>query len=67
MGCFQYEKQTDDYRCLGYDAEFEKIPNSHWLYHCWEDFAGPPAGEDEVRPNPNHPVKERYRYLEGVI
>lgn len=52
---------------LGYDAEFEKIPNNHWLYHCWEDFAGPPAGEDEVRPNPNHPVKERYRYLEGVF
>jgi len=52
---------------LGYDAEFEKIPNGHWLYHCWEDFAGPPAGEDEVRPNPNHPVKERYRYLEGVF
>lgn len=52
---------------LGYDAEFEKIPDNHWLYHCWEDFAGPPAGEDEVRPNPNHPVKERYRYLEGVF
>lgn len=52
---------------LGYDAEFEKIPNGHWLYHCWEDFAGPPAGEDEVRPNPNHPVKERYRFLEGVF
>lgn len=52
---------------LGYDAEFEKIPDSHWLYHCWEDFAGPPAGEDEVRPNPNHPVKERYRFLEGVF
>ncbi len=52
---------------LGYDAEFEKIPNNHWLYHCWEDFAGPPPGEDEVRPNPNHPVKERYRYLEGIF
>lgn len=52
---------------LGYDAEFEKIPNNHWLYHCWEDFDGPPAGEDEMRPNPSHPVKERYRYLEGVF
>lgn len=52
---------------LGYDAEFERVPNNHWLYHCWEDFAGPPPGEDEIRPNPNHPVKERYRYLEGVF
>jgi hypothetical protein len=52
---------------LGYDAEFERIPNNHWLYHSWEDFAGPPAGEDEVRPNPDHPVKERYNYLEGVF
>lgn len=52
---------------LGYDAEWEKIPNNHWIFHCWEDFAGPPAGEDEVRPNANHPVKERYRFLEGVF
>jgi hypothetical protein len=52
---------------LGYDAEFEKIPDNHWLYHCWEDFAGPPAGEDEVRPNASHPVRERYRYLEGIF
>jgi hypothetical protein len=52
---------------LGYDAEWEKIPQNHWLYHCWEDFAGPPPGEDEVRPNANHPVKERYRYLEGIF
>ncbi len=52
---------------LGYDAEWEKIPESHWLFHCWEDFAGPPPGEDEVRPNNNHPVKERYRYLEGIF
>lgn len=52
---------------LGYDAEFERIPNDHWVYHCWEDFSGPPAGEDNMRPNPNHPVKERYNYLEGVF
>ncbi|NUN07694.1 MAG: DUF4159 domain-containing protein [Ignavibacteriaceae bacterium] len=52
---------------LGYDAEWEKIPNNHWLYHCWEDFEGPPPGEDEVRPNSRHPVKERYRFLEGIF
>ena len=52
---------------LGYDAEWEKIPDKHRLYHCWEDFAGPPPGEDEVRPNSAHPVKERYKFLEGVF
>lgn len=54
---------------LGYDAEFEKIPNGHWLYHCWEDFAGPPPGEDDVRTatSGSVPVLERYKYLEGVF
>lgn len=52
---------------LGYDAEWERIPNNHWIYHCWEDFNGPPPGEDEVRPNASHPVKERYNYLEGIF
>lgn len=66
-GAFNMKSRQMISDALGYDAEFEKIPNSHWLYHCWEDFAGPPAGEDEVRPNPNHPVKERYRFLEGVF
>lgn len=66
-GAFNMKSRQMISDALGYDAEFEKIPNTHWLYHCWEDFAGPPAGEDEVRPNPNHPVKERYRFLEGVF
>jgi len=54
---------------LGYDAEFERIPNGHWLYHCWEDFAGPPPGEDDVRisTSASVPVLERYKYLEGVF
>jgi hypothetical protein len=58
-------KMVED--ALGYDAEWEKIPSNHWLFHCWEDFSGPPPGEDQVRPNPNHPVKERYNYLEGIF
>lgn len=59
---------------LGYDAEFERIPNNHWLYHCWEDFSGPPSGEDdlryeqELRPGWRPPPgNERYPYLEGIF
>jgi hypothetical protein len=52
---------------LGYDAIFERIPPTHPLYHSWEDFNGPPPGEDEVRPNKNHQVHEKYRYLEGIF
>lgn len=58
---------------LGYDAEFERIPNNHWLYHCWEDFGGPPSGLDDA----NLPLEqdgrtpkripERYPYLEGIF
>jgi len=63
---------------LGFDAVFERIPNNHPIYHAWEDFDGPPAGDDNIRPNgmalanpnPNQrlkPVPERYKYLEGVF
>ncbi len=63
---------------LGFDAVFERIPNNHPIYHSWEDFDGPPAGDDNIRPNgmalanPNpaqrlKPVPERYKYLEGVF
>lgn len=64
-----FNTKTRDYieQALGYDAQWEKIPNSHWLYHCWEDFSGPPTGEDQMRPNPNHPYKEKYNYLEGIF
>ena len=58
---------------LGYDAEFQRLPASHQLFHCWEDFGGPPAGLDDM----NIPIDldgrtpkrfpERYPYLEGVI
>lgn len=53
---------------LGYDAVFERIPQIHPLYHVWEDFAGPPPGDDEVRYNSAlKATQERYRYLEGII
>ena len=52
---------------LGFDAVFERIPENHPLYHVWEDFAGPPPGDDEVRFNSSmKSVQERYRYLEGI-
>ncbi len=66
-GAFNQKARQLIQEALGYDAEWERIPNNHWIYHCWEDFAGPPPGEDEVRLNPNHPVQERYRYLEGIF
>lgn len=55
---------------LGYDAEFERIAESHWLFHCWEDFGGPPPGLDDVNvpvtPAPAR-IIERYKYLEGIF
>lgn len=53
---------------LGYDAEFERIPPTHWLFHCWEDFGGPPAGLDDVNvPVSPARIRERYPYLEGIF
>ena len=58
---------------LGYDAEFQRIPQSHYLYHCWEDFGGPPAGLDDANlpleqdgKTPRR-IPERYPYLEGIF
>jgi len=58
---------------LGYDAEFLRIPTNHWLYHCWDDFGGPPAGLDDANlpleqdgRTPRR-VPERYPYLEGIF
>ena len=60
---------------LGYDAEFERIPPGHSLYHSWEDFDGPPPGLDNTNValgpsgQANTPVRfnERYPYLEGIF
>jgi len=55
---------------LGEDAVFEKIPSDHWLYHCFFDFDGPPAGDDVARPYVIHGdrnVKNVYDYMEGVF
>ncbi|MEW5797363.1 MAG: DUF4159 domain-containing protein [Bacteroidota bacterium] len=53
---------------LGYDAVFERVPNSHRLYTAWENFNGPPSGEDIQRYNNNvREVKEIYPYLEAIF
>jgi hypothetical protein len=58
---------------LGYDCEFQRIPPTHYLYHCWEDFGGPPAGLDDANlpleqdgKTPRR-IPERYSYLEGIF
>lgn len=54
-------------RALGSDVVFEKVSNDHWLYHCFYDFGGPPAGDDVVsmwdRPTGTKTV---YEFLEAV-
>ncbi|GEM_PF-489383 len=59
---------------LGYDAEFERIPPGHALFHAWEDFDGPPPGVDDANirkpldiPAAPERFVERYRYLEGIF
>jgi len=67
---------------LGADAKFLPIPNSHPLYHCFEDFdGGPPQGSENssraiVRQNLNRidsqnglqyaTLPKQVLYLEGV-
>jgi hypothetical protein len=31
------------------DWEYEELPHSHDIYHCYFDFDGPPAGNDVIR------------------
>ena len=59
---------------LGYDAEFERVLGTHGLYHCWEDFDGPPPGVDDANikkpidvPTAPERYTEHYRYLEGIF
>jgi hypothetical protein len=53
---------------LGEDAVFEILPSDHWLYHCFFDFDGPPAGDDIARgPYPGRGVQTIYEHLEGIF
>lgn len=48
---------------LGENTVFEKLPNSHRIYHCFYDFEGPPSGFDYRFTKGAHAP---YDYLEGV-
>ncbi|MEW5800454.1 MAG: DUF4159 domain-containing protein, partial [Bacteroidota bacterium] len=53
---------------LGYEAIFERIPNNHPLYTAWENFSGPPSGDDLVRYDRRvREVKEIYPYVEAIF
>ncbi|MBI2417184.1 MAG: DUF4159 domain-containing protein [Ignavibacteriales bacterium] len=74
MGAFNQKMRSILEQALGYDAEWERIPSTHKLYHAWEDFSGPPAGSDDIPPQTGQtthpmgrPVPERYPYLEGIF
>lgn len=52
---------------LGEDTVFERLPNTHRIYHSYFDFDGPPPGDDMVstwlRPSGERTI---YDFLEGV-
>ncbi|MHB1049909.1 MAG: DUF4159 domain-containing protein [Bacteroidota bacterium] len=53
---------------LGYEAIFERIPNTHPLYKSWENFSGPPSGDDLVRYDRRvREIKEIYPYVEAIF
>lgn len=53
---------------LGYEAVFERLPNNHPLYTAWENFNGPPSGDDMVRYDRRvREVKEIYPYVEAIF
>jgi hypothetical protein len=72
-GAFNQSARALLKEALGYDAEFERIPGTHRLYHAWEDFDGPPAGSDDIKaPQLNGAARatdalQRYPYLEGIF
>ena len=49
---------------LGRDWSWDKVPNSHPVYHCYFDFDGPPPGVDNLSGGWGY---EPMRYLEGVF
>ena len=53
---------------LGYDAVFERVPNSHPMYTVWENFSAPPSGEDMMRYDKRvREIKEVYPYVEAIF
>lgn len=53
---------------LGYEAIFERVPNTHPMYSAWESFNGPPSGDDFVRYDRRvREIKEIYPYVEAIF
>ena len=50
----------------GVDARFEKLPNSHPIYHCYFDFDGPPMGADAADNSIHADQVHILTYLEGI-
>ncbi len=66
-----YKMFTDALESQGYryrqDWEFEKIPESHPIYHCFYDFyGGPPMGGDRLIITESQPDTFTHDYLEGI-
>ena len=50
----------------GMAMSFEKVPNSHPVYHCYFDFDGPPVGGDAADNAHYSDMVHLARYLEGI-
>jgi hypothetical protein len=48
------------------EAAFEKLPNSHPIYHCYFDFDGPPIGADAADNSIHHDEVHIISYTEGL-
>jgi len=49
------------------DWDFERLPNSHPIYHCFYDFNnGPPMGGDRLIITEGQPDTFTHDYLEGI-
>jgi hypothetical protein len=53
-------------RIQGVDGSFEKLPNSHPVYHCYFDFDGPPPGFDGWSKHYYPDFYEVVQYLRGL-
>jgi len=48
----------------GFSLSFEKLPQSHPMYHCYFDFDIPPGAGDTT--SPERTTCKQFTYLEGV-
>jgi len=50
----------------GLRASFQRLPNTHPIYHCYFDFVMPPPGSEAWAVNFPQYTPERVNYLEGL-